>query len=224
MIAHSEPEDASSHAISRLPPRRRKPGTWRTSRRALRSIYVRAARVAGHSVTCEVTPHHLTFTARTSPEFGPAARVNPPLRTARRRRGACARPCTTERSMRSPAITRRTPRARKRDGSRRRVLPGSRLPSAPMRRRCRICRCCASSNCSRPIPRASSACPAARWPSVRPPTSRSSPTGQWTVDPASFASKGRCTPFAGRRLPRRSASRPIVGGELRYGAPGVRGP
>jgi dihydroorotase len=37
----------------------------------------------------------------------------------------------------------------------------------------------------------------------------------WTVDPASFASKGRCTPFAGRRLPRRVLGT-IVGGIVRY--------
>ncbi len=40
---------------------------------------------------------------------------------------------------------------------------------------------------------------------------------EWTVDAASFASKGKCTPFAGRRLPRRVVAT-IVGGELRYGA------
>ncbi|MGB9652907.1 MAG: amidohydrolase family protein, partial [Candidatus Cybelea sp.] len=40
----------------------------------------------------------------------------------------------------------------------------------------------------------------------------------WTVNPASFASKGKCTPFAGRRLPRRVLAT-IVGGIVRYRAP-----
>jgi dihydroorotase len=40
---------------------------------------------------------------------------------------------------------------------------------------------------------------------------------QWTVDPRLFASKGRCTPFAGRVLPRQVVAT-IVGGNLRYRA------
>ena len=37
----------------------------------------------------------------------------------------------------------------------------------------------------------------------------------WVVDPATFASKGKSTPFAGRTLPRRAIAT-IVGGELRW--------
>jgi dihydroorotase len=37
----------------------------------------------------------------------------------------------------------------------------------------------------------------------------------WAVDPASFASKGKSTPFSGRTLPRRAVAT-IVGGELRW--------
>ena len=40
----------------------------------------------------------------------------------------------------------------------------------------------------------------------------------WTVDPAAFASKGKSTPFAGRRLPRKVLAT-IVGGRVRYRAP-----
>ncbi|MBV8344255.1 MAG: amidohydrolase family protein, partial [Candidatus Eremiobacteraeota bacterium] len=39
----------------------------------------------------------------------------------------------------------------------------------------------------------------------------------WTVDPATFASLGKCTPFAGSTLPRKVLAT-IVGGELRYRA------
>ena len=39
----------------------------------------------------------------------------------------------------------------------------------------------------------------------------------WIVDPAAFASKGKSTPFAGRKLPRKVLAT-IVGGELRYRA------
>lgn len=39
----------------------------------------------------------------------------------------------------------------------------------------------------------------------------------WAVDPATFASKGKSTPFAGRTLPRRAIAT-IVGGELRWQA------
>jgi dihydroorotase len=40
----------------------------------------------------------------------------------------------------------------------------------------------------------------------------------WVVDPSTFASKGRSTPFAGRRLPCKVLAT-VVGGELRYRAP-----
>jgi dihydroorotase len=37
----------------------------------------------------------------------------------------------------------------------------------------------------------------------------------WTVDPATFASKGHVTPFAGQRLPLKTLTT-IVAGEVRY--------
>jgi dihydroorotase len=37
----------------------------------------------------------------------------------------------------------------------------------------------------------------------------------WVVDPSTFASKGKSTPFAGRTLPRRAIAT-IVGGELKW--------
>jgi dihydroorotase len=39
----------------------------------------------------------------------------------------------------------------------------------------------------------------------------------WTVDPASFASLGKCTPFSGKRLPRKVMAT-IVGGDICFRA------
>ena len=44
----------------------------------------------------------------------------------------------------------------------------------------------------------------------------------WVVDPSKFASKGKSTPFAGRRLPRKVLAT-IVGGNLRYCVPELTG-
>ncbi len=45
-------------------------------------LLVRAAKRQSSTVTCEVTPHHLVFTDELVATLGPAAKVNPPLRTA----------------------------------------------------------------------------------------------------------------------------------------------
>ncbi len=42
---------------------------------------VRAARASGLEVTCEVTPHHFSLDDKTVLEFGPDARMTPPLRS-----------------------------------------------------------------------------------------------------------------------------------------------
>lgn len=42
---------------------------------------VRAARAVGGTATCEVAPHHLSFTDDAVRDLGAAAKVNPPLRT-----------------------------------------------------------------------------------------------------------------------------------------------
>lgn len=46
---------------------------------------VRAAKARGVQVTCEVTPHHFTLTDDAVAEYGTAAKMNPPLRSARDR-------------------------------------------------------------------------------------------------------------------------------------------
>ncbi len=48
--------------------------------------HIRRARAAGVPVTAEVTPHHLLFTDAACLEFGPNARMNPPLRNELDRR------------------------------------------------------------------------------------------------------------------------------------------
>ena len=44
---------------------------------------------------------------------------------------------------------------------------------------------------------------------------------EWTVDPSRFASKGKCTPFAGCSLPRKVLAT-FVGGDVRYRATELR--
>src|SRR4029079_18233732 len=43
---------------------------------------IRAAKLRGLPVTCEVTPHHLTLTDEACAGYDPATKCNPPLRTA----------------------------------------------------------------------------------------------------------------------------------------------
>lgn len=46
---------------------------------------IRAAKARGVPVTCEVTPHHFTLTDDAVAEYGTAAKMNPPLRSAQDR-------------------------------------------------------------------------------------------------------------------------------------------
>ena len=74
---------------------------------------IRWAKSKGWNVTAEVTPHHLLLTddlVEDSPvgAYDPIYKVNPPLRTARRRRGAARRRWPTARSTASPPTTRPT--------------------------------------------------------------------------------------------------------------------
>lgn len=51
---------------------------------------VRAAKSKGVRVTCEVTPHHFTLTDDAVSEYGTAAKMNPPLRSAQDREAMVA--------------------------------------------------------------------------------------------------------------------------------------
>lgn len=179
---------------------------------------VSQARRRGTRVTCEVTPHHLTFTRELAMQFGPAARVNPPLRTTHDVEALL-------RGVRDGAIdafaTDHAPHtAAEKSGELGVVAPGfsgleiaagayaAALPGLPLMRFVELI----STNPARIL-------------GVRGGTLAVGEPADVTifedrervVEPADFASKGRCTPFAGRRLPRRILAT-IVGGYVRYRA------
>ena len=62
MIAHSEPEDGIVARDLEIAAETKK--AWHVAHVSTRVALdlIRAARIAGTTVTCEVTPHHLTFT------------------------------------------------------------------------------------------------------------------------------------------------------------------
>jgi dihydroorotase len=179
---------------------------------------IQEARARGARVTCEVTPHHITFTKTLFSEFGVAATVNPPLRTehdvqALRR---AVRDGTIDAFASDHAP--HTHREKRPDAQR--AAPGfsglevavgayaAALPDLPLARFVQLL----STNPARII-------------GIRGGTLAIGEPGDvtifadrtWTVDPALFASKGKYTPFAGRRLPRRVLAT-IVGGVVRYRA------
>ena len=177
---------------------------------------IRWARARGIRVTCEATPHHLTFTSALRQSFGAAAAVNPPLRSnedvASLRRAVFDGTVDALASDHAPHTD-----ADKRP-ARGAPAPGftgleialgayaAALPDLPLSRFVALL----STNPARilGIPGGSLAVGADADVTVfadRP----------WRVDPGAFASKGRCTPFDGLTLPRKAIAT-IVGGEIRY--------
>src|SRR5581483_7816266 len=79
IIAHSEPEESIVARDLEIAAETGK--AWHVAHVSTRGALdlIRGARIAGTSVTCEATPHHLTFTHAIAADFGPAVRVNPPL-------------------------------------------------------------------------------------------------------------------------------------------------
>ena len=173
---------------------------------------VREARANGTQVTCEATPHHLTFTAADAGEIGPAARVNPPLRwegdVAALRQGVRDGTIDALASDHAPHTE-----AEKNDAAN--PAPGftgleiavgayaDALPDLPMTRFVELL----SVNPARILGIAGGTLRPGAPADVTIFAQRS-----WVVDPATFASKGKSTPFAGRRLPCKVLAT-IVGGE-----------
>ncbi|HEY2473615.1 MAG TPA: dihydroorotase [Candidatus Cybelea sp.] len=188
-----------------------------STRRALE--LVKAARRSGVRVTCEVTPHHLTFTDADARELGPAARVNPPLRAeedcAALREGLRDGTIDVFASDHAPHTH------EEKSGERGSVAPGfsgleiavgayaQALPDLPISRFVELL----STNAARILGVSGGTLAPGAIADVTIFAQRN-----WIVDPATFASKGRSTPFAGRRLPRKVVGT-IVGGALRYCAP-----
>ena len=151
-----------------------------SARQSLRAV--RDGKERGVHVTCEVAPHHFTLTDEAldgaGPSTTPTCKMNPPLREAadrdamldghrrRQRRRDRHRPRAAprrreERRVRPRAVRHRRPR----DGVPI-VFDRLRARRAHLARR-------GWSSCCRSTRRASSACPAARWPKGAAPTSPS---------------------------------------------------
>ncbi len=217
-ISHCEPEDlivARDLAIASETGER-----WHIAHLSTRDALelVRQARANGAQVTCEATPHHLTFTAADASEIGPAARVNPPLRweedvTALRQgvRDGTIDALATDHAPHTEAEKNDTASP----------APGftgleiavgayaDALPDLPLTHFVELL----SVNPARILGIAGGTLRPGAAADVTIFARRS-----WVVDPATFASKGKSTPFAGRRLPCKVLAT-IVGGELRYRAP-----
>ncbi|HLX26382.1 MAG TPA: dihydroorotase, partial [Candidatus Cybelea sp.] len=184
---------------------------------ALQSIS--AARSRGVAVTCEVTPHHLTFTEALAESRGAAAKVNPPLRT---QSDVDAMRCGVRDGTIDAFASDHAPHTQQeKSGDFERAAPGfsglevavgayaAALPDLPLVRFVELL----ATNPARILNLRGGTLALGEPADVTIFAERS-----WIVDPATFASKGKCTPFAGRTLPRRVVAT-IVGGELRYRAP-----
>jgi dihydroorotase len=217
-ISHCEPEDlivARDLTIAAETAKR-----WHIAHLSTRDALelVRRARARGLQVTCEATPHHLKFTAADARAMGPAARVNPPLRqeedVAALRQGVRDGTVDALASDHAPHTE-----AEKNDVVS--PAPGfsgleiavgayaSALPDLPLARFVELL----SANPARILGIAGGTLRPGAPADVTIFAQR-----LWVVDPSTFASKGRSTPFAGRRLPCKVLAT-VVGGELRYRAP-----
>ncbi|MGA8097717.1 MAG: dihydroorotase [Candidatus Cybelea sp.] len=180
---------------------------------------LRAARARGARVTCEVTPHHLTFTSALVTELGPAASVHPPLRSDPDVRAL--RAGVRDGTIDAFASDHAPHTKEEKTGNSQPAAPGfsgleiavgayaAALPDLPLLRFVEML----STNPARIVGVRGGDLAIGEAADVTIFADQA-----WTVDPASFASKGKCTPFAGRRLPRRVLAT-IVGGAVRYRAP-----
>jgi dihydroorotase len=181
--------------------------------------FVRSARARGARATCEVTPHHLVFTRSAVAELGAAAKVNPPLRTEDDLQALrdAVRDGTIDAfaSDHAPHTA-----AEKRDFHD--AAPGftgleiavgayaAALPDLPIARFVELL----STNPARIL-----GVPGGKLSIGGPADLTIFAEREWRVDPSAFASKGKCTPFAGRVLPRKVLAT-VVGGSVRYRAAG----
>lgn len=180
---------------------------------------VTAGRARGARVTCEATPHHLTFATALSQTLGPAAKVNPPLRTDADVQAL--RRAVREGIIDAFASDHAPHTEREKTGADGVAAPGfsglevavgayaAALPELPLTRFVQLL----STNPARILGLPGGTLGIGAAADITIFADR-----EWTVDPQAFASKGKCTPFAGRRLPRKVLAT-IVGGVIRYRAP-----
>ncbi|MGA8535403.1 MAG: amidohydrolase family protein, partial [Candidatus Tumulicola sp.] len=180
---------------------------------------VRHFRAHGGHATCEVTPHHLTFTDEAVRELGGAGKVNPPLRTpddvSALRDGVRDGSVDVLASDHAPHT-----RAEK-DADLAHAAPGfsglevavgayaAAVPDLPLLRFVELL----STNPARILGVAGGTLAIGSPGNVTVFAQRS-----WVVDPSRFASKGRSTPFSGRTLPYRAIAT-IISGTVAYEAP-----
>jgi dihydroorotase len=217
-IAHSEPEEAIVARDLLIAEETGK--AWHVAHVSTGDALeqIRQARERRTRVTCEVTPHHLTFTKTLFSEFGVAATVNPPLRTeedlqALRRgvRDGTIDAFASDHAPHEAALKERDAQPAAPGFAGLEVAVGAyaaALPDLPITRFVELL----STNPARIIGIRGGTLAVGEPADVTIFADRA-----WTVDPAVFASKGKFTPFSGRRLPRKVLTT-IVGGVVRYRA------
>jgi dihydroorotase len=179
---------------------------------------VRYVRTRGARVTCEASPHHLTFTDELVAIAGAGAKVNPPLRL--QHDVDALRTGVRDGTIDVLATDHAPHTAAEKSGDVRNAAVGfsgleiavgayaAALPELDAMRFISLL----SSNPARIL-----CVPGGTLAVGSPADVTIFADRPWTVDPANFASKGKSTPFAGRVLPRRILAT-IVAGELRYAA------
>jgi dihydroorotase len=179
---------------------------------------VRWARAHGVGITCEVTPHHLTFTDEAVERLGGAAVVNPPLRTADDARALRE---AVRRGEIDAFATDHAPHTREeKERDSREAAPGftgleiavgayaSAVPDLPPLRFVALL----STN-----PASILGLEGGTLAPGAPADITIFRDEAWRVESARFASKGRVTPFDGMTLPRRAIVT-IVGGKVAWRA------
>ena len=180
---------------------------------------IRYHRTHGAQATCEVTPHHLTFADDAVRELGPAAKVNPPLRTSYDVRAL--RDAVRDGTIDVFATDHAPHTAAEKSGDLVHAAVGfsgleiavgayaAALPDLPLLRFVELL----STSPARILRIAGGTLARGSVADITIFADR-----PWKVEPQRFASKGKCTPFAGHVLPRRCIGT-IVGGEVLYRAP-----
>ena len=167
---------------------------------------IRGAKASGLVVTAEVAPHHFTLTDAEVASYDPVFKVNPPLRSRRRRRRGQGRPGATgivdaiatdhaphtQEAKELPFDQAPPGHARTGDGAGpgpHRAGPPSGADPGPA--------VLATGRHRRAVRRARRP---DRGRGPRQPRASSTRAAKWVVDPAAMASRSRNTPYAGRAL------------------------
>jgi dihydroorotase len=170
-------------------------------------------------VTCEVTPHHLVFTEGDVERLGGYGKVNPPLRFEQDVRAL--RDAVRDGTIDAFASDHAPHTEQEKGGSLMDACVGFSgmeiavgayayaLPDLPLRRFVELLSCNPATILRIPGGKLSVGDPA----DITIFADR-----EWTVDPRQFKSKGRATPFAGTKLPRKVVAT-IVGGRIVYREP-----